>query len=276
MLAFVVSVPVDEVDLASDVLWQLGVRAIEERTPATTAGAAEVVELWTSVGEDRAAVERAGRRVVRWPWRTVEVSEVAADTWRDHAAPMWVDAGMVLVPAWQRHDVGESVLAVRIEPGGAFGLGDHPTTMLSLRALRSMRLTGADVLDVGCGTGVLAVGAALLGAKRVRAVDLSGAAVEATIDNARRNGVTVEVDATPVSRLDGGHDVVVANILAPALCELADDLRRLTRLDGRLVISGVLDRAHDHVVDALAPMVVERRDTLGGWAAVTMRHPAGR
>jgi ribosomal protein L11 methyltransferase len=276
MLAFVVSVPVDEVDLASDVLWQLGVRAIEERTPATTAGAAEVVELWTSVGEDRAAVERAGRRVVRWPWRTVEVSEVAADTWRDHTAPMWVDAGMVLVPAWQRHDVGESVLAVRIEPGGAFGLGDHPTTMLSLRALRSMRLTGADVLDVGCGTGVLAVGAALLGAKRVRAVDLSGAAVEATIDNARRNGVTVEVDATPVSRLDGGHDVVVANILAPALCELADDLRRLTRLDGRLVISGVLDRAHDHVVDALAPMVVERRDTLGGWAAVTMRHPAGR
>ncbi len=132
------------------------------------------------------------------------------------------------------------------------------------------------VLDVGCGTGVIAVMAALVGASDVRAVDVASAAVEATRDNAARNGVAdqVEVDTTPAAGLDGSFDLVVANILAPTLIELADDLRRLTALDGRLVISGILADRHDHVLAALAPMVVVHSDVLDGWAAVTLCHPA--
>ncbi len=271
MRAFVVTVPVDEVDLASDVLWQIGVRAIEERDDPEGH-----IELWTAVGDEDEAVDRAELALgERWHFRTVDVDDAASDTWREFAGPMWVDDELVVVPAWQHHVSADSVVAITIEPGGAFGLGDHPTTLLSLRAARRHLGVGRDLLDVGCGTGVIAVLAAVLGTRRVRAVDVAGAAVEATRDNAARNGVAdqIEVDTTPVAELDGSYQLVVANILAPTLIELADDLRRLTAIDGRLVISGILADRHDHVLAALAPMTVERTDALDGWVAVTLRHP---
>ncbi len=271
MRAFVVTVPVTDLDVASDALWQLGVRAIEERVGQHD----RVVELWTAVGDDDTAIERAGRALgERWPWSVVDVTDATSDTWREFAQPMWVDDSLVVVPAWLDQAVGDDVVAIFIEPGGAFGLGDHPTTRLSLRAARSRLADGCDVLDVGCGTGVIAIMAAMLGAGAVRAVDVASAAVEATRDNAVRNGVAdrIEVDTAPSADLDATFDLVVANILAPTLIELADDLRRLTRPDGRLVISGILAERHDHVLAALAPMIVERVDTLDGWVAVTLRH----
>ncbi len=254
MRAFVVVVPAAEADSASDVLWQLGVRAIEER-------GADPIELWTAVGDDDESVRRAADRLgERWPWRIETVDDTAADTWRDFAGPMWVDDGLVVTPAWQEYTFADEVVVVPIEPGGAFGLGDHPTTLLSLRAIRPLIEPSCTLLDVGCGTGVLAVTAAVLGAARVRAVDIASAAVEATVDNARRNAVArcIEVDTSPTSLLRGEYDVVVANILAPTLVELADDLRRLTASNGRLVISGILAERHDHVLEALAPMQVEQ------------------
>jgi len=272
MRSFVLSVPVCDLDLASDVLWRLGVRAIEERP----GDAPEEVELWTAVGDDDDAIARADAAVgERWPSRVVEISEAAADTWREFAQPMWVDGALVVVPAWQEHPVDDGVVTISIEPGGAFGLGDHPTTLLSLRATRRHLAAGRCVLDVGCGTGVIAVTAAVVAGASVRAVDIAAAAVEATRDNARRNDVVslVDVDTTPTGGLAGPYDLVVANILAPTLVELADDLRRLTSVDGHLVISGILADRHDHVVAALAPMTVEQTDTLDGWAAVTLRHP---
>jgi ribosomal protein L11 methyltransferase len=272
MQAFVVTVPKVDADIASDALWQLGVRAIEERVGES----AELVELWTAVGDDPAAIERAATALgERWPWRVVEVVEATADTWREFARPIWVDDSLVVVPAWQDRTVADGIVAISIEPGGAFGLGDHPTTLLSLRAARRRLVDGSDVLDVGCGTGVIAVMAAVLGAGSVRAVDVASAAVEATRDNAIRNGVgtMVDVDTTPVSELHGQYHLVVANILAPTLIDLAADLRRLTRPDGRLVISGILAERHEHVLAALAPMVVERVDSLDGWVAVELRHP---
>ena len=134
------------------------------------------------------------------------------------------------------------------------------------------------VLDVGCGTGVLSVVAALRGADHVRAIDVADAAVAATADNARRNGISeaVTADAAPAESLDGTYDIVLANILAPELIALAPHLRSLTASDGSLVISGILAGAHGHVLDALRPMVVERTEVLDGWAAVTLRHPAPR
>lgn len=267
---FVVTVAPAEVDLASDVLWGIGVRAIEER-----AAAGGHVELWTAVGEEPAALERAAAALAgRWRWRLVDVDEPASETWREFAAPMRIDEQLVVVPAWQPYEVEPGIVPITIEPGGAFGLGDHPTTALSLAAVHRLVRPGGSVLDVGCGTGVLSVGAAVLGAGTVRAVDLAAAAVEATLDNARRNDVAdrIEADTTPLAHLDGEFDLVVANILAPTLVELAEHLRRVTAATGRLVVSGILADRHGHVLEALEPMVVERTDVRSGWAAVTLSH----
>ncbi len=272
MRAFVVTVATDQSELASDLLWSLGVRGIEERSVGDSH-----VELWTAVGDGSEAEQRATAVLgERWPTRFVDVDDAPASTWREFAHPRWIDDGLVVVPAWQEHSTDDGVTTIIIEPGGAFGLGDHPTTVLSLRAARRHLDAGCRVLDVGCGTGVIAVLAALVGGSSVRAIDLSSAAVEATRDNATRNGVSdhIDVDTTPASELDGAFDLVIANILAPTLIELSGDLRRLTATTGRLVISGVLAERHDHVLAALAPMVAERTDCLDGWAAVTLRHPA--
>ena len=273
MLAFVVAVPSSEAELASDALWSLGVVAIEERDAG--AGTEDhYVELWTALGDDSDAVARAAEGFpARWRWRLVEVDESVADTWRAHATPTWIAGDVVICPAWVPFDDRPGLTVVRIEPGATFGLGNHPTTVLTVRAMRVSMFSGAVVLDVGCGSGVLAVAACAFGAGRVDAIDLSPAAVAVTTANATRNGVVgrIAVSNTPVAELDGRYDIVVANILAPALIGMAADLRRVLAPGGVLVVSGVLAHRFDHVVDALAPLHVIAVDELDSWAAVTLR-----
>lgn len=283
-LALVVTVPGSESELAADALWALGVQAVEERIrPETDDG---MVELWTSLGDDLDRVTReADAFPARWRWRVVEVDDAVVDTWREHAVPSWITPDLVVVPAWlaDRAELADGPTVVRIEPGASFGLGDHPTTVLSLRALSGVLWRGATVLDVGCGSGVLSVGAALCGAAYVEAIDISAAAVGITLENAERNGVAGRIAASTrlladvVGEVTSGDDprtfdIVVANILAPVLVELADDLRAATAPDGVLIVSGILDNAHGHVLDALAPMQVVDRLTREGWAAVVLRH----
>ena len=270
MLALVVSVSHTENELASDVLWSLGVVAIEERV------AAAGVELWTSLGDDVVAVvEVASDRLARWPWRLVEVDESVADTWRNHAEPVWIDADLVICPAWVPFHAGSGEIVVRIEPGSTFGLGDHQTTRLSLRAVRAALHDGATILDVGCGSGVLAIGACMLGASRAVAIDIAPASVSVARANAAANGVAdlVDVSTTSLADVTGAFDIVVANILAPTLIELADDLRSLVAPSGVLIVSGVLAANHGHVEAALRPFHQAQRSTLDGWAALTLAAP---
>lgn len=273
MIAFVVSVAAADVELASDALWSLGVVALEERD-----GGAGVIELWTALGDDLEVIADAAASLApEWAWRTVEIDETVADTWRAHAAPTWVADDLVVCPAWIEADLpatAATTTVLRIDPGPTFGMGDHPTTVSTMRAMRRVLTPGATVLDVGCGSGVLAVAAVVLGAARAVGVDISPAAEAITHDNAVRNGVSDRVTAstTPLAQVSGTFDVVLANILAPALVELAGDLVRVVAPGGALVISGILADRHDHVLAALAPMVVEATDTLDGWVAVTLRH----
>ncbi|MFV0306700.1 MAG: 50S ribosomal protein L11 methyltransferase [Desertimonas sp.] len=270
-LALVVTVPVSEAELAADVLWGLGVAAIEERTGDHDMS---FVELWTSIGDDREAVVREAEAFpTRWRWRLVEVDPAVAESWREHATVTWVESDLALVPAWLDAELAPEVLRVDIDPGAAFGLGDHPTTVLSARLLRSAWWPGASVLDVGTGSGVLAILAARLGAPYVRGIDIAPAALGATRANARRNGVegVVDVSATPLAKVSEAADIVVANLLAPVLVDLADDLRRVTEPAGTLIISGILAASHRHVLDALAPMRAVATVTKEGWAAVQLR-----
>lgn len=271
MRALVVTVERADAELASDALWGLGVDAVEERDLDESR-----VELWTTVGEGDATHDRAARSFPQWEWRTEEVDPTPAETWREFAAPTVVADSVMTIPAWmQGIDPGEGRVAVRIEPGSSFGLGDHPTTQLALDHVVAAvgGRHGCRLLDVGCGSGVLAIAAVLLGAREARGVDVSSAAVEAARANVELNGVSghVLIDDTPAAELGDVFDVVVANILAPTLVTLADDLRRLCAPGGLIVLSGVLDGRHDHVVAALEPAEPIRTSVLDGWAGVTLR-----
>ncbi|MGB8862414.1 MAG: 50S ribosomal protein L11 methyltransferase [Ilumatobacteraceae bacterium] len=264
MRQLVVTVETAQVELASDALWGLGVVAVEERT-----GADDTVELWTSLGDD--AVEADVD--LPWPWRFVEVDSSVADTWRRFAEPTWVEPDLVVRPLWVPFAPPAGTTVLHIEPGATFGMGDHPTTILSLRALRRLVQPGCSVLDVGCGSGVLAIAACVFGARHAVGIDIAPAAVSVTEANAAANGVAaaVSVSTVDLADVDGSYDLVVANILAPTLVALATDLRRVVAPGGALVVSGVLAAAHAHVLAALAPLQAVATDEMDGWVAVTLR-----
>ena len=269
MLALVVCVDRCDIALASDDLWSLGVIAIEERSD-TSSGQ---VELWTSLGDERHSVAQA---MLGLPhvgnWRFEFVDEQVAETWRRFALPTWVEDDLVVFPAWAPIEGGAGVIALSIEPGSTFGMGDHPTTMLSLRALRRAIVPGASIIDVGCGSGVLAVAACRLGASHADAIDISPAAVPIANENAARNGVAalVTVSTTPLAEVSGVYDIVLANILAPTLVDLAPDLRRVLAPNGVLIVSGILSERNAHVLDALRPLAQVDRVDLAGWCAITL------
>ena len=267
------TVPESDEELAADRLWQLGVEAV---------GIGQVVdgkvELWTSVGATEESIRRAVDRLdPTWTWRTADVV-TPVETWREHVGPTWYGKTGVVVPQWQadKLDADAGVLVTLIEPASSFGLGDHPTTRLSLGTLTDY-LAGhhvSSVLDVGCGSGVLGIVAAQRGVTTIRSTDISAGAVEATVANAQLNGVIdqIEVDMAELATISGPYDVVVANILAPVLVSMAVDLRRLTAADGVLIISGILGNDHQHVIDALAPMQVEHTTIDAGWASIQLTH----
>lgn len=273
---FHLTVPAADEDLAADRLWQLGVEAV---------GIGEnidgFVELWTSVGGTDAAIDRAAAALEpHWSWRTADV--VAPDeTWREHVTPTWYRSDGVVVPSWQARaaDVHAAAHVTLIEPASSFGLGDHPTTRLSLQMLADHLdvANPATLLDVGCGSGVLGILAAQRGVATVRSTDISAGAIEATVANAAMNdvGEQIDVDMATLDTIDGSFDVVMANILAPVLVALAPELRRLTAQTGVLIISGVLAENHHHVLEALAPMVVADTITDDGWAAIRLGWSTG-
>lgn len=268
MRALVLTVARREAELAADDLWALGVVAVEERAGANAGS----IELWTSLGDDGALLNETLRHL-RWPWRLETVDEAVSETWRAFALPTWVDDDLVVHPAWvDPGDVGGAI-AIAIEPGSTFGMGDHPTTTLSMRALRRAVAPGDRVLDVGCGSGVLAIAACRFGAADAVGIDISPAAVPTAEHNAAINGVSdrVVVFITPLAEIDGTFDVVVANILAPALVDLADDLRRVLSAQGTLIISGVLAERHQHVLDALSPLRVVASEVRDSWTAISLR-----
>jgi ribosomal protein L11 methyltransferase len=256
----------------------------------------------------RAATDAAALLLAQDWARGVHLRSIGAVPERDWVretqsqfAPVPITQTFWIVPSW--HEVPAAArIAIRLDPGLAFGTGTHPTTRLCLRwiARQAESMTGrsridslpsgdepslADgswgpvtwprVLDYGCGSGILGIAAALHGAREVDAVDIDPAAVEATAANARANGVTLNAALPAAAR--GGYALVLANILARPLVLLAPLLAGHVAPGGRLVLAGVLERQADELRAAYAQAgcVLEADGADDGWLLMTGTVPGG-
>ncbi len=185
-----------------------------------------------------------------WRWEILE-DQPWETLWTEHYQPIQCGKKLWICPSW-REPPNPDAVNLSLDPGLAFGSGTHATTFLCLQWLDAQSLTGKTVIDFGCGSGILAIAALLLGAKRVIATDNDPQALLATRDNAQRNGLSEsqlsvclpqDLDAEPA-------DIVLANILAAPLISLAGQLTALTAPDGQLCLSGMIASQTDAVMSA--------------------------
>ena len=185
--------------------------------------------------------------------------------------PVEITPTFWIVPSWHEPPA-QAREVIRLDPGLAFGTGTHPTTRMCLRWTATHAPVGPRVLDYGCGSGILAIGAAKHGARDILAVDIDPAAVESTRLNADANSVALQAGLPDAAK--GEHDLVLANILATPLKVLAPLLCSHVRPGGHLVLAGILARQADELREAYAPwLALEVSDEEDGWILMTARKP---
>lgn len=211
---------------------------------------------------------------------TVELKELENtdwnSEWKKHYKPFEVGNKLVIKPSWEEYTATNDRLIIEIDPGGAFGSGTHETTSMCMEMLEENVTPDVDVFDIGCGSGILGIAAAKLGAKSVVAVDLDEAAVMTSKDNAERNKVDSRFDVRHGNLMDvvqGQADIVVANIIADIIILLSKDVRTFMKPGGLFISSGIIDTKVDDVVNGLEEAgfeIVEVRRR-GEWAAILAR-----
>lgn len=188
--------------------------------------------------------------------QTNEVDEEDwATAWKDYYHPVKISSRFTIVPTWEDYEPFESdELIIELDPGMAFGTGTHPTTVLCLQALEKYVKPGDTVIDVGTGSGVLSIGAALLGASNVKALDLDEVAVKAATENIQLNGLTDKINVIHGNLLDSIHEpasIIVANILADVIISFSQDAYKLLPADGLFIVSGIISQKRDLVKEDL-------------------------
>jgi ribosomal protein L11 methyltransferase len=268
----------DAVELASADLWAAGATAIGETSgglsgpvgDAASGGVTLVASFPTPEAARVVAGEVGGR--------AVEVTDTSwQDRWKDFAQPVAVGDGLVVAPAWRDVAVGDGRLVVRIDPGPCFGSGTHPSTRLLLAGLMDAPPAGQRVLDVGCGSGILSVTAALLGAASVTAVDIDPDAVAATVRNAVVNAVgpAVSASSAPLSEVGHDFDLVLVNVTAGVHAVVGPASAAAARRGATLLLAGLLPGQWRHVADSYPGTVVIDRPSLDGWEGVVLRREGG-
>jgi ribosomal protein L11 methyltransferase len=204
----------------------------------------------------------------------LDAAEVPEQDWvrltQSQFAPVDITPEFWIVPTWHEPPAAARQV-IRLDPGLAFGTGTHPTTRMCLRWIaRQGALEGRRVLDYGCGSGILAIGAAKFGASEIDAVDIDEAAVESTRLNAAAN--QVQLNAGLPEAAHGSYDIVLANILATPLKVLAPLLCQHVAAGGALVLAGILERQAEELKEAYAPYLrLEVSDSEDGWILMTAR-----
>ena len=214
---------------------------------------------------DRGAIEEALKRLgLDIVWLELEDTDWS-ESWKDEFKPLRISERLVIAPPWDA-----PTGAVVVEPGQGFGTGQHPTTRMMLEALDGLadEADVTSVLDVGCGSGILALAAAHLGLE-ARGVDVDQHAVEEARENAERNGLSASFDTTPIAELELPADLVLANLHAEIMIPLAPDLVRLSRR--LLVVCGILADREESVRGAFPTLTLAARETSGEWVCLGYR-----
>lgn len=207
-------------------------------------------------------------------WERIEDQDWSSN-WKIHFRPFSIIPGLVIVPTWEEYKRKEGEQLIVMDPGMAFGTGHHGTTALSLAFVQKIvsQEKGCHVLDVGTGTGILGMGAALFGASRVLGIDNDPEAVRAATENVALNNLdsVMEVALTPLDQVMAGYDLVIANIIHDVLLTMADDFTRLLKSGGNLVLSGLLHGAQEkNIIRTFEEIgfVLQGREQQEEWAAL--------
>ena len=206
-----------------------------------------------------------------------------ANNWKQYFKPFTVGERLLIKPSWEMCENPRNRAVLEIDPASSFGTGQHHTTRLCLELLEQLMHPGDRVLDLGCGSGILSIGALLLGASGATAVDIEENAAATATENARKNHIdptlyrvfcgNVLEDETLCREIGDGYDLICANIVADVLIAMKQLFRQFLRPEGTLIVSGIIMERRDEVLDQLksagfALLEVREKE---GWAAASLR-----
>jgi ribosomal protein L11 methyltransferase len=263
-------------------LFDLGAEGVEERDETTLAksaasGKVTLVAAFSTREDADEAIRELGPALA--PRYEEVVGDAWRDAWKEHYKPYAIAPGLVVRPPWEPYEAKPGEKVLELEPGRAFGTGLHETTRLVVSAIQKYAAEIHDrlVIDVGCGSGILALAALTLGASRAIAVDNDPDVIDVTLENAARNELTgrIEASTTDVAALEVTAPMVLANIEAHVLIPMAPALIARVAPNGLLLLSGVLvfqsldvQAAYAHSMDVLDTPV------LGEWTCIVLRKKA--
>ena len=200
-----------------------------------------------------------------------------ATSWKQYFHPVKIGQRIVIKPSWEDYQASSEEIIIELDPGMAFGTGTHHTTAMCLKALEKLVVPGTEVFDVGTGSGILAIAAAKLGAKSIRAVDLDAVATKVAKENIRLNNEHNNIEVAEgdlLSGFTGKADIVIANIIADVIKRLLEDITMRLKPNGILLASGIIkERAAEIITVAQGKgLIVEEVMEEGGWVAMIIRN----
>jgi ribosomal protein L11 methyltransferase len=277
--------------VSNGVVVESGIRYTDDEDEGTTFGPVKVYG-YLAIDEK---IEETRQRLEEGLWHMGQIQPIPEAhfhviddedwmaAWKQHYRPIQIGKRLLILPAWIEEPPGERI-AVKIDPSMAFGTGTHPSTQLCMELLEETVVPQQPVIDVGCGSGILSIGALKLGASHALAVDIDNAAIRSTKENAQINGVwdRVETGLGSVAEVREGHfslrqaPLVLANILAPVIIRLFEaGLADLVAPGGKMVLAGILDTQAENVIlaaQARGLTKVDQRE-INDWVAIVMALP---
>lgn len=269
-------------DLRNSGTWELCDIPEQENTEVVTVSAyyaddEKLEKRLAEIDEQLALIEE---RIGKYRFGNTRFRKVSeqdwANEWKQYFHVTHVGKSLVIKPSWEKYAPKEGEHVIEIDPGMAFGTGTHHTTNMMMERLEKVITPDSTVFDVGTGSGILAIAAAMLGAKSVKAVDIDGVAVRVAKENVADNGLSEQIEVREGDLLhgtEGKADVIIANIIADIVIMLLQDIPHKLNDDGVLLASGIIEERMPDVEAAAQAqgLYVDAVDHRGGWVVMQMK-----